>query len=146
MKWTLCFLSFILKIKKRHIRYKIKNMIMWMIKVFFFWQFNKITTVQKRITRDKNTQCTFFKIDQINSNFVRKSFEKLKKKLIVFNKLRQRQIDIHRIIKDNSVNCARCVDFSPWFFWRLKQIFNVIKCMDTFFDIMVFNILRYGIN
>lgn len=54
-------------------------MIMWMIKIVFFWQFNKITTVQKRITRDKNTQCTFFKIDQINSNFVRKSFEKLKK-------------------------------------------------------------------
>lgn len=56
-------------------------MIMWMIKVFFFWQFNKITIVQKRITRDKNTQCTFLKIDQINSNFVRKSFEKLKKKI-----------------------------------------------------------------
>lgn len=54
-------------------------MIMWMINLFFFWQFNKITTVQKRITRDKNTQCTFFKIDQINPNFVTKSFEKLKK-------------------------------------------------------------------
>lgn len=37
-------------------------MIMWMIKVFFFWQFNKITIVQKRITRDKNTQCTFLKL------------------------------------------------------------------------------------
>lgn len=37
-------------------------MIMWMIKVFFFWQFNKITTVQKRITRDKNTQYTFLKL------------------------------------------------------------------------------------
>lgn len=94
-----------------------------------------------QITNTLRNNIIFFKINQINSNFLRKAFGKWKKDCTFIN------YDIQQIIIDNKrVNCTRCVDFPPWFFWRLKQIFHVFKCMDTFFDTVIFNILGYWIN